>query len=82
MKKLQREVWVLNGITVEQIERAVGLAQAHAIKITVSGILGMLNEPYKDIQKTIDFMISLRGDTFLAFCWCIQEQKFMSEKKS
>jgi radical SAM superfamily enzyme YgiQ (UPF0313 family) len=52
-------------ITVEQIERAVRLAQAHAIKVTVSAILGMPNETYKDVQKTIDFMISLKGDTYL-----------------
>lgn len=52
-------------ITVQQIERAVRLAHTYSVKVALSAILGMPNETYADVQKTIDFMISLNGDAYI-----------------
>jgi anaerobic magnesium-protoporphyrin IX monomethyl ester cyclase len=52
-------------ITVDQIKKAVSLAYKHDIKTTLSCILGMPNETCEDVKKTIDFMISLKGDKYI-----------------
>ena len=52
-------------ITLQQIRKAVDLAKKHSIKTVLSCILGFPNETYADVQKTIDFMISLEGDRYL-----------------
>lgn len=52
-------------ITLQQIRRAVNLAKEHSMEIILTGILGFPNETYEDVQKTIDFMISLDGDRYL-----------------
>jgi anaerobic magnesium-protoporphyrin IX monomethyl ester cyclase len=52
-------------ITISQIKRAVKLSKKHSIKTALSCILGFPNETYEDVQNTIDFMISLKGDSYL-----------------
>lgn len=52
-------------ITLSQIQKAVELAKKHSLKVILTGILGFPNETYKDVQKTIDFMVSLGGDRYL-----------------
>ncbi len=51
--------------TIPQIRKAVNLAKKYSIKTALSCILGFPNETYSDVQKTIDFMISLHGDSYL-----------------
>jgi radical SAM superfamily enzyme YgiQ (UPF0313 family) len=52
-------------ITLSQIQKAVVLAKKHSMKVILTGILGFPHETYRDVQKTIDFMISLNGDRYL-----------------
>ena len=51
--------------TLSQVKKAVALAKKYSIKVALSCILGFPNETYGDVQKTIDFMISLEGDSYL-----------------
>lgn len=52
-------------ITVQQIQKAVELARKYSIGTTLSCILGLPTETYADVQKTIDFMMSLKGDKYI-----------------
>ena len=52
-------------ITLQQIRRAVDLAKEYSMEVILTGILGFPNETYRDVQNTIDFMISLDGDRYL-----------------
>lgn len=56
--------FVKKKITVQQIRKAVELAHKYSIETVLSCILGFPNETYTDIEKTIDFMISLKGDRY------------------
>lgn len=51
--------------TIQQIRKAVDLAKKYSIKTALSCILGFPNETYEDVQNTIDFMISLKGSSYL-----------------
>lgn len=51
--------------TIPQIRKTVLLAKKYSIKVALSCILGYPNETYVDVQRTIDFMISLKGDSYL-----------------
>lgn len=51
--------------TISQVRKTVALAKKYSIKIGLSCILGFVNEKYTDVQRTIDFMISLKGDSYL-----------------
>lgn len=52
-------------ITISQTQNALTLAKKYSIKVALSCILGFPNETYADVQRTIDFMISLNGDSYL-----------------
>ena len=56
--------FVKKKIGIQQIRDAVKLAKKYSIETVLSCILGFPNETYADIQKTIDFMISLEGDRY------------------
>ncbi len=51
--------------TISQIRKAVELAKKNSIKTALSCILGFPNETYSDVQNTIDFMVNLKGDSYL-----------------
>lgn len=52
-------------ITLQHIRKAVKLGKKHSLEVVLSCILGFPNETYTDVQKTIDFMLSLNGDKYV-----------------
>ena len=56
-------------ISMDQIRKAVELIKKHGINVTGSFILGLPTETKKDIEKTIDFALSLPldGISFFTF---------------
>jgi radical SAM superfamily enzyme YgiQ (UPF0313 family) len=54
---------IKKGITLEQVERAVGLAKGHGLRVWTKFILGHPNETHETIRDTIDFIAKINPHT-------------------